>query len=157
MPPIIRVQVPGTNRPAGHYSQATVHNGLIYVSGQLPSDLATGTPIPGAIEDQTERALHNVQRILESAGSGLEHVLQMTIFISSIEDWGAVNGVYARIMGDHRPSRAIVPVAPLHFGTGIEITCVAVVPRKVGRRTAGRTVVKPAKKAAKVRTRRRAR
>lgn len=157
MPSITRIQVPGTNRPSGHYSQATVYGGLIYVSGQLPSDLATGTPIAGSIEDQTERAMHNVQRILESAGSGLEHVIQMTLFLSSIDDWPAVNGVYARIIGDHRPSRAIVPVAPLHFGTGIEITCIAAVPKKRAARTAARKAVKPVRKAARRAASRRAR
>lgn len=124
------IHTPGTVRPVGHYSQAVIANGFVFVSGQLPSDLATGKTEVGTIEQQTELALRNTGRILEAAGSSLEHAVQMTIYVSRIEDWGAVNQTYARIMGDHRPTRAIVPVMPLHYGTGIEIQCIAVVPPK---------------------------
>jgi 2-iminobutanoate/2-iminopropanoate deaminase len=130
MPTITRVQVPGTKTPVGHYSQAIVANGLVFVSGQTPSDLRAGTHVTGSIEEQTERSLLNVKDILEAAGSGLEYAVQMTIFISRIEDWGQVNTTYARIMGAAKPTRAIVPVAPLHYGTGIEIQCVAILPPK---------------------------
>ncbi len=127
MASIRSIQAPGTVRPVGHYSQAIVHDGLVYVSGQVPTDLETGTPRIGTIEEQTEFCLGNVRRILEAAGSGLEYALQMSLFISRIEDWSAINATYARIMGDARPTRAIVPVAPLHYGMGIEIMCVAAV------------------------------
>lgn len=130
MPAITPIHTPGTKTPVGHYSQAVVANDLVFVSGQLPSDLATGTPCLGTIEEQTALSLGNIGRILAAAGSGLEHAVQMTIFISRMDDWGAVNTVYARMMGDHRPARAIVPVLPLHHGTGIEIQCVAVLPTK---------------------------
>jgi 2-iminobutanoate/2-iminopropanoate deaminase len=146
MSAIVPVQVPGTKTPVGHYSQAVIANGLIFVSGQVPSEMETGTPRVGSIEEQTALSLGNVGRILEAAGSGLEHAVQMTIFIARIEDWGAVNATYARIMGDHRPSRAIVPVNPLHHGAGIEIQCVAVVPDKTdgqtGRRADGQRKAK---------------
>ncbi len=132
MPAITSIHTPGTKQPVGHYSQAVVANGLVFVSGQVSSDLETGTPRLGTIEEQTALALGNIGRILIAAGSGLEHAVQMTIFISRMDDWGAVNATYARMMGDHRPSRAIVPVLPLHHGTGIEIQCVAVLP---GRRS----------------------
>lgn len=122
------IHVSGTPKPVGHYSQAIVANGFVFVSGQVPSDLNTGTPKVGTIEEQTASALENAERILKAAGSGLQHVVQMNIFISRIEDWPAVNSTYARIMGEARPSRAIVPVSPLHYGTAIEIQCVAVVP-----------------------------
>lgn len=125
MATITPIQAPGTIPPAGHYSQAIVHNGLVYVSGQIPADLDTGAAVVGTIEEQTERCLRNVGRILAAAGSGLEYTLQMTIFISRIDDWPAINATYARLMGTSRPARAIVPVATLHFGTGIEIMCVA--------------------------------
>lgn len=90
-------------------------------------DLATGEVETGSIEAQTEKALRNVETILKAAGSDLSHVLQMTIYISDIELWGAVNEVYKRIMGDHKPARAIVPVKDLHFGTKIEIQAIAAV------------------------------
>ena len=71
---------------------------------------------------------------MEAAGSGLSYALQMSIFISRIEDWAAINATYARVMGAARPTRAIVPVSPLHYGTGIEIMCVAAVAPKRGAR-----------------------
>lgn len=114
-------------KPAGHYSPGIVYNGLVYVSGQLPMDLVTREPFAGDIETQTELALRNVEAVLHAAGSDLQHVLQMTIYISEMELWGAVNKTFARIMGDHRPARAIVPVKDLHFDTKIEIQAIAAV------------------------------
>jgi len=114
-------------KPAGHYSPAVVHNGLVYVSGQLPMDLETREPFAGDIEKQTELALRNVEAVLVECESDLDHVLQMTIYISDIELWGKVNETYARVLGDHRPARAIVPVKDLHFDTKIEIQAIAAV------------------------------
>ncbi len=95
------------------------------MSGQLPIDHATGRVETGSIEDQTELALRNVETVLQSAGSGLDKVLQMTIYVSEMELWDAVNETYKRVMGDHKPARAIVPVKDLHFGTKIEIQAIA--------------------------------
>ena len=113
--------------PEGHYSPGIVHNGLVYVSGQLPMDLKTREPFTGAIEGQTELALLNVEAVLKQAGSDLDHVVQMTIYVSDMELWGKVNETYAKVMGEHRPARAIVPVKDLHFGTKIEIQAIAAV------------------------------
>ena len=113
--------------PKGHYSPAIEYNGLVYVSGQLPINYATGEAEAGAIEKQTELALRNVEAILHAAGSDLSRVLQMTIYISEMEDWATVNEVYARILGEHKPARAIVPVKDLHFGAKIEIQAIAAV------------------------------
>nr|AIA13732.1 putative endoribonuclease L-PSP [uncultured bacterium]AIA14924.1 putative endoribonuclease L-PSP [uncultured bacterium] len=123
-----KIQVEGTPIPKGHYSQAIVHNGLVYVSGQLPMDPVKWEPVAGGIEKQTEQALKNVEAILHAAGSDLTQVIQMTIYISDGDYWAQVNEVYARVMGDHRPARAIVPVKDLHFGLGIEIQAIAAVP-----------------------------
>lgn len=112
-------------QPKGHYSPGIEHNGLIFVSGQLPMTLDTREPFTGSIEEQTELALRNVEAVLHAAGSGLQHVLQFTIYVSDMELWGAVNAAYARVMGDHRPARAIVPVKDLHFNTKIEIQAIA--------------------------------
>lgn len=122
-----KIAVQNTPKPAGHYSQAVVHNGFIFVSGQLPMNLETREVETGSIEAQTELALRNVEAILRAGGSDLNHVVQMTIYISDIELWGRVNEVYARILGDHRPARAIVPVNDLHFDTKIEIQAIAAV------------------------------
>ncbi len=121
------VQPPNQPTPKGHYSPGIEHDGLVYVSGQLPMDLVTREPFAGDIETQTELALRNVEAVLNAAGSDLDHVLQMTIYVSDIELWGSVNKKYAEIMGDHRPARAIVPVKDLHFDTQIEIQAIAAV------------------------------
>ncbi len=111
--------------PKGHYSPGIEHHGIIYVSGQLPMTLDSREPFTGDIGDQTELALRNVEAVLNEAGSDLSRVLQMTIYVSDMELWDAVNRRYAAVMGDHRPARAIVPVKELHFGTKIEIQAIA--------------------------------
>jgi 2-iminobutanoate/2-iminopropanoate deaminase len=115
------------NAPAagGHYSQAVVHNGVVYVSGQLPINPETGEKLLGPIEEQTEQVLRNVSEILRAAGSGLDRVLKMTVYVSDINLWSQVNAVYARVLGAHRPARAVVPTGELHYGFKIEIEAVA--------------------------------
>jgi reactive intermediate/imine deaminase len=110
--------------PAGHYSQAIVHNGFVFVAGQLPIVPGQTEHRPGPIEEQTERTLRNIQAILEAAGSGLDRVVQMTIYVSEMDLWARVNATYARVMGPHRPARAIVPVKDLHYGYQIEIQAI---------------------------------
>jgi 2-iminobutanoate/2-iminopropanoate deaminase len=121
------IQTADAPAPAGHYSQAIVHGGIVYVSGQLPVFADRRAAPAGSIEEQTERTLHNVAAILEAAGSGLDHVLQMTIYISDMELWSSVDAVYARIMGDHRPARAVVPTGEFRNGYQIEIQAIAAV------------------------------
>ncbi len=111
--------------PAGHYSQAVVYNGLVFVAGQLAIDPRTGEKRLGSIEEQTEQVLKNVGGILKAADSDLSRVLKMTVYISDISLWGAVNEVYARMMGEHRPARAVIPTRELHHGFLIEIDAVA--------------------------------
>ncbi len=122
-----KIKLPNAPEPLGHYSSAVVHNGLIFVSGQLPRDAETGEVETGSIEAQTELALRNVEQILLAANSDLNHVLQMTIYVSEMELWDKVNKTYASVLGEHKPARAIVPVKDLHFGTKIEIQVIAVV------------------------------
>ena len=119
------ILTPEAPAPGGHYSQAVVYNGLVFVSGQLAIDPQTGQRLTGSIEEQTEQCLKNIGQILKAAGSDLTRVLKMTVYISDIELWSAVNAVYARVMGDHRPARAVVPVKELHYGFKIEIEAVA--------------------------------
>jgi reactive intermediate/imine deaminase len=121
------VLTPNAPQPGGHYSQAIVHNGLVYVAGQLPIDPATGEKKLGSIEEQTEQTLSNIRAILQAAGSDLDSVVKMTVYISDIDLWGKVNEVYARMLGDHRPARAVVPVKDLHYGFQIEIEAIAAV------------------------------
>jgi len=125
-----KIQIEGTAIPKGHYSQGIVYNNTVYVSGQLPMNLTTREIENGSIEAQTELALRNVEAVLLAAGSDLNHVVQMTIYVSEMELWDRVNEVYARVLGEHRPARAIVPVNDLHFGTKIEIQAIAAVKDK---------------------------
>lgn len=121
------IQTPDAPLPAGHYSQAVVHNGFVFVAGQLGIDPTDRDRPVGDIEEQTERTLRNVEAVLRAAGSGLDRVVQMTVYVSDMELWGRVNATYARVMGEHRPARAIVPVKDLHYGYQIEIQATAAV------------------------------
>lgn len=119
------VQVPGAPPPAGHYSQAIVHNGVVYVAGQLPVVPGSSAHVVGSIEEQTRQVLANIGAILEAAGSGLDRVLQMTVYVTDIELWGRFNATYAEVMGSHRPARAVVPVKTLHYGYQVEVQAIA--------------------------------
>lgn len=121
------VQPENQPSPKGHYSPGIEHNGVIYVSGQLPLDLITREPFTGDIAKQTELTLRNVEAVLAAGGSGLDKVLQMTIYVSDMSLWDAVNAAYIEVMGEHKPARAIVPVKDLHYGVSIEIQAIAAV------------------------------
>jgi len=112
-------------RPAGHYSQAVVHQGMVYVSGQLPIDPKTGEKKLGSIEEQTEQVLENISAILEAAGSNLSRVVKTTVYVTDIALWDRVNQVYARFFGNHRPARAVVAANNLHYGFKIEMDAIA--------------------------------
>ena len=122
---ISRIETKNAPAAAGHYSQAVVHNGLVFVSGQLSIDPQTGEKKLGSIEEQTEQVLKNVEAILKAANSDFSRVLKMTVYVADIELWAAVNEVYARILGEHRPARAIVPTGKLHYGFLIEVDAIA--------------------------------
>ncbi|MGI9166944.1 MAG: RidA family protein [Pyrinomonadaceae bacterium] len=119
------IQTPNAPSPGGHYSQAIAYGGLIFVAGQLSIDPKTGEKKLGSIEEQTEQALLNINAILKAANSDLSRVLKMTVYVTDINLWGAVNTVYARIMGEHRPARAVIPTRDLHYGFLIEIEAIA--------------------------------
>jgi 2-iminobutanoate/2-iminopropanoate deaminase len=121
------VETSGAPTPAGHYVQGMAHAGVVYVSGQLPIDPATGLVVDGDTTVQAERTLQNVAAVLEAAGSGLDRVLMLTVFVTSREDWPAVNAVCTRMFGAHRPARAIVGGADLKPGCRVEITAVGMI------------------------------
>ena len=115
--------------PAGHYAQAVIHHGLVYVSGQLPIDARTGIPAAdGDIEMQGRLALSNVAAIVEAAGSRRDLVLKVCVYISDIALWGRFNAVYAEFFGDHTPARAVIPTRDLHHGALVEIDAIAALP-----------------------------
>ncbi|MBM4194172.1 MAG: RidA family protein [Gemmatimonadetes bacterium] len=119
------IYLPNTPKPLGHYSPGVRHGGFIFVSGQLPMVPGATSHTIGTIEEQTEQALRNVESVLVAAGSSLDKVVQMTVYISDGDLWGRVNAVYAKVMGEHRPARAVVPVKELHYGYQIEIQAIA--------------------------------
>lgn len=112
-------------RPAGHYSQAVVYGGVVYVAGMLGHDPENPDADVGGPAEQTRQALKNVERVLEAAGSDLDCVVRMMIYVSDAEHWGPVNEVYAEVMGDHRPARAIVPVGSFREPYLLEIVATA--------------------------------
>jgi 2-iminobutanoate/2-iminopropanoate deaminase len=112
-------------RPAGHYSQAVIHNDTVYVCGQLPIEPKSGKKRTGPIEEQAEQALQNIAEILKAAGSDVNHVLKVTVYIADMSLWERFNAVYARFFGEHRPARTVVPAPNLHFGFQVEIDAIA--------------------------------
>jgi reactive intermediate/imine deaminase len=108
----------------GHYSQCIEHNGMLYLSGQLPGNPAIN-PLPGDIESQTILVLGKIDLILKEAGSSREKVIQMRIYIPDIELWDGVNRIYTEFFGPHKPVRCIVPSGKLHYGCLIEAEAMA--------------------------------
>ena len=124
---MLTISTEKATQPRGHYSQAVVHNGVVYVAGQLASDLTDPDAPPGDMAEQTRNVLQHVAEILEAAGSSLEQMLQATVFISDISQWSAVNEVFSEVLGEHRPARAVIPVGTLPRGRLIEVQVLAAV------------------------------
>lgn len=109
----------------GPYSQAVRWNGLVFCSGQIPLDPATGSLVEGGIAEQTVRVLENLKAVLEAAGSGLERVLKTTVFLKDMTEFAAMNEVYARYFPSHPPARATVEAARLPRDVRVEIEVIA--------------------------------
>lgn len=109
----------------GPYSQAVKAGGFVFVSGQIPVDPSTGELVVGDIKVQTERVLENVKAILKAAGSSLDKVVKATVFLSDMNDFAAMNEVYARYFVSAPPARAAVQVARLPKDVGVEIEVIA--------------------------------
>ncbi len=110
----------------GPYSQAIRANGFIFCSGQIPINPAAGTVVATTVEDQTRQAITNLRQVLEAAGSGLDKVVKTTVFISDMNDFAAVNGVYAEMFGATKPARSCVQAARLPKDVKLEIEAIAV-------------------------------
>ena len=111
--------------PAGHYSQATAHGGLLFVAGQIPVRPDGTHRFDDPFEDQARQALANLLAIVRAGGSGPDRVLKVNVYIVDIGHWPAFNRVYAELMGDARPARAVIPVPELHHGYLVEIDAIA--------------------------------
>jgi 2-iminobutanoate/2-iminopropanoate deaminase len=119
------ISTPQAPAAIGPYSQAIRAGGLVYLSGQIPIDAATGRLEEGDISAQTERVLENLAAVLEAAGSGLSRVLKTTVYLKDLEDFGRMNEVYGRYFGEKPPARATVQVARLPRDARVEIDLVA--------------------------------
>ncbi len=121
------VSTGGAPKAIGPYSQGTIVNGFVFTAGQVALDPATGDVVAGGAAQQTERVMQNLSAILKAAGSGLDRVVKTTVFLTDMADFAAMNEVYAKAFGDHRPARSNVAVASLPKGVRVEIEAVATV------------------------------
>ena len=111
--------------PIGPYSQAILSGNELFCSGQIPLDPATGNIVEGDISAQAERALQNLGNVLRAAGFAFEDVVKTTIFLADMNDFAAVNEVYAKYFGTSKPERSTFAAAGLPKGARIEIDCIA--------------------------------
>lgn len=109
----------------GPYSQAIKHNGLVFVSGQIPLDPATMTLVSGSTGDQTRRVLENLKAILDEAGTTFANVMKTTVFLRDMNDFDEMNKVYGEYFTSHKPARATVQVARLPKDVAVEIEVIA--------------------------------
>jgi len=115
----------GAPKAIGPYAQAVACGDLLFLSGQVPIDPATGELVRGTVQEEVERVLDNLQAVLEAAGCGLDRVVKTTVYLTDLTDFGAMNEAYARRFGEHRPARSTVQVAALPRGARVEIDAIA--------------------------------
>lgn len=119
---IARAHAPKTDSP---YSPAVVFGELVFVSGQVSLDPATGAFLPGTFAEEAERTLQNLQAVLEAAGSSMEKVLKTTVFLADMGDFPALNAIYRWHFPKDRPARSCIGAGALPFGAKIEIEAIA--------------------------------
>jgi 2-iminobutanoate/2-iminopropanoate deaminase len=115
----------GAPKAIGPYSQAIVAGDLLFASGQVPLDPTTGELVPGGFEAGVERVFDNLEAVLAEAGARLDDVVKTTVYLLRMADFAAMNAVYARRFGNHRPARSTVAVAELPKGAAVEIDLIA--------------------------------
>ena len=111
--------------PGGHYSHAVTANGFVFISGQLPIAPDGSKLSDASFERQAQQVLDNVAMALIGAGSAVERLVQVRVYVTDIASWPAFNAIYAKWIGSSRPARAVVPVPELHYGFKIEVEAVA--------------------------------
>ena len=119
-------------RAIGPYSQAVRAGNLVFASGQIPIDRATGQFVPGGIAEQTEQVLHNLTAVFAAAGVGMDQVIKTTVFLADMDDFTAMNEVYGSFFGEDPPARATVQAARLPRDARVEIEAIAVVGSEPG-------------------------
>ncbi len=117
-------------KPVGPYSAAVATGCLVFVSGQLGIDPATGSIVEGGVEAEARQVLKNVKTLLEAAGSGMEHVVKATVFLTDIQDFAKVNAIYAEFFTANYPARSAFEVGALPKGGLVEVEAIAVRPAK---------------------------
>ena len=121
----VQVRTETAPQAIGPYSQAIVAQGLVFCSGQIPLDPATGNVVDGGIDEQTHRVLKNLTAVVEAAGSSMANVLKTTVFLQSMSDFAAMNAIYATYFPAPAPGRSTVEVARLPRNVLVEIECIA--------------------------------
>lgn len=124
----MKKRIETTKAPAaiGPYSQAVEVNGMVFVSGQLPVDPATGEFVPGGIKELTHRSLTNIKNILAEEGLTMQHIVKTTVFLADINDFAEMNEVYATFFEGVAPARSAMAVKTLPKGARVEIECIAI-------------------------------
>lgn len=120
-----KVTPPNAPAAIGPYSQAIIAGGMLFASGQIPLDPATGTIVSGGIEAQAHQAFTNVKNLLEAAGTTMSHVIKVTVFMADMADFAAVNAIYAQYFTEPYPARSAVAVKQLPKGALIEVDVIA--------------------------------
>lgn len=120
------VETVAAPKAIGPYSQAVTCGDLVFASGQIPLDPATGELVGPTFALQAERALTNLREVLKAAGCPLDRVVRINVYLTDLKQFGLLNEIYSRFFGDHRPARAVVQVTALPRGAQIEIEAVAV-------------------------------
>jgi 2-iminobutanoate/2-iminopropanoate deaminase len=123
--PLNFVATEGAPKAIGPYSQGIRVNGFVFTAGQVALDPKTGELVAGGISEQTTRALENLRAILAEAGTSMVQVVKTTVFLVDMADFAAMNEVYGRAFGTHRPARSTVAVAALPRGARVEIEAIA--------------------------------
>ncbi len=121
------ISTPDAPAAIGPYAQAVRAGGFVFTAGQIPLDPASGTVVPGGIEEQTERVMTSLAAVLAAAGTSLARVVKTTCFLADLGDFAAFNAVYARHLDGATPARSTVQVAGLPMGVRVEVECVALV------------------------------
>jgi 2-iminobutanoate/2-iminopropanoate deaminase len=121
---IVSINPPAMAAPGGHYSHSIVAGGFVFVSGQLPIAPDGSRLNDAPFERQAQQVLDNVAAALTAAGSSVERLVQVRVYVTDIQSWPAFNALYAKWAGAARPARAVVPVPELHYGFKIEIEAV---------------------------------
>jgi len=109
----------------GPYSQALVSNDFIFLSGQTPIDPVTGKLVEGSFGDMVHRVFRNLKAVLTRADCGFEDVVRVSVYLTDLSNFGAMNAIYAEYFGDHKPARSTIGVAELPLGAPVEIDMIA--------------------------------